>query len=80
MGMELPFDKGEWVELVLKHIENGQMRERKRRIRVNALSLYDSEITMQELMEENKIRIPEEQELLEAEYEGEIPVSPVSWF
>ena len=67
MGFELPCSKDEWVELLLKHIENGRIRQYVCRITVNAL--FKNKKSVQELLEEKHIRIATVEELSAAEYE-----------
>ena len=67
MGLQLPYSKDEWVELSLENIVNGRKQKVSVKIQVN--TLLKKTLSVEELLEKKRIRIPKEDELKDAEYE-----------
>ncbi len=74
--IDLPCRKPETLMLRVRRIENGKSLEGKQRITVDTLC-GDDHRTAQELMRENGIRIPSEDDLRKTEYDDGVPVTYV---
>ena len=69
MGIEFPYSKDEWIAFNLKNFENGKMKSYYVKIKVN--TLREPDVTPEELMERNKLRIPQEEDISAAVFDQE---------
>lgn len=69
MGIELPYSKDEWVQLVLKDVENGKSKRIICKIKVNALR--NVQVSPEELLKRNHLRIAEVDDLKGVTFERE---------
>ncbi|MCR5214821.1 MAG: hypothetical protein K6E10_10440 [Eubacterium sp.] len=67
--VEFADTKLEWLELTLKDIENGKSKKYYSKIKVNAI--HKQEISPEELLERNKLRIADESDIENAVFEEE---------
>ena len=67
MGMQFPYSKNEWVELVLRDIENGKEKRCTCRVTVDALDKNDKSVD--ELLDMHQLRVAKEDELDGIPYE-----------